>query len=205
MQAGRVGDEAKCPEDGHSCSVCKHVTVGPSTKGSPDVFINNQPVLRVGDPGEHSETCCGDNKWRAKTGSSTVTANGLPLHRVGDETEHCGGDGKLITGSSDVAVGSGGNGARSESPKGSVKLEVTDAWGRVLKGVTARVLSPDGVKEVKFDGSTSLSGLHRGTTILVEKALQQSEADAGAVKGIVPAGTRMITPRKKPAQSSAKK
>lgn len=205
MQAGRVGDEAKCPEDGHSCAACKHVTVGPATKGSPDVFINNQAVLRVGDPGEHSETCCGDNKWRAKAGSSTVTANGLPLHRVGDETEHCGGNGKLITGSSDVAVGSGGNGARSESPKGSVKLEVTDAWGRSLKGVTARVLSPDGVKEVKFDGSTSLSGLHKGTTVIVEKALQQSEADAGAVKGIVPAGTRMITPRKKPSKASGTK
>jgi hypothetical protein len=58
---------------------------------------------------------------------------------------------------------------------------------------------------VKFDGSTSLSGLHKGTTVIVEKALQQSGADAGAVKGIVPAGTRMITPRKKPSKASGKK
>ena len=84
-----------------------------------------------------------------------------------------------------------------------MKLKVTDAWGRSLKGVTARVLSPDGVKEVKFDGSTSLSGLHKGTTVVVEKAFQLSQADAGAVRGRVPAGTRMITPRKK--QGSGKK
>lgn len=202
MKAGRVGDEAKCPEDGHSCPECKHVTAGPAEKGSPDVFINNQAVLRVGDPGSHSETCCGDNKWRAKTGSSTVTVNGLPVHRVGDDTEHCGGTGQLVTGSGDVQIGSGGSGATS-SEKKSLNLTVTDAFGRQLKDVTARVLSPDGVKEVKFDGSTSLSDLHKGSTIIVEKNIQQSQADGGAVKGIVPNGTRMLSDQKKVAPPPA--
>lgn len=211
MKAGRVGDEAKCPEDGHSCPSCKHVTVGPSKKGSPDVYINNQSVLRVGDPGEHSETCCGDNTWRAKTGSSTVTVNGLPIHRVGDETEHCGGVGKLITGSSDVDIGSGGSGAQQKDQKSGLNIDVKDAFGRSLADVTARILSPDGVKEVKFNGTTNLNDMHRGSTVIIEKGLQESQADGGAVKGIVPDGTRMVTPIKKqeappaaaPAQSAA--
>jgi uncharacterized Zn-binding protein involved in type VI secretion len=200
MKAGRVGDEARCLEDGHACPACKHVTAGPSKKGSPDVFINNQPVLRVGDPGEHTETCCGKNKWRAKTGSSTVTINGLPIHRVGDATEHCGGVGKLITGSSNVDVGSGGVGARVFEPEKALTIQVTDAFDRALQGVKARVLSPDGeMKEVVFDGVTSLSGLHKGSSVLVEKTLQRSKADRGAVKGVVPSGTRLVTPPKKQA------
>lgn len=205
MKAGRVGDEAKCPEDGHAHPCCKHVTVGPSTHGSPNVFINNQPVMRFGDPGEHTETCCGKNTWRATGGSSTVTVNGLPLHRVGDETAHCGGKGKLITGSGDVLVGDGGNGAASHDKKGAVSVRVTDAFDRPLKGVVVRVLSPEGMEEKKFDGDVSLSGMHKGTTVIVEKDLQHSQADEKAVKGIVPAGTRMITPRKKPAATPSPK
>ena len=198
MKAGRLGDEATRPDGAPSCPKCKGVKEGPSKKGSPDVFINGQPVLRVGDKGEHAEVCCGKSAWRAKTGSSTVTINGMPMHRVGDAIEQGEAVGQLVTGSSDVEVGSGGTGARSPEDKRSLRLEVTDAFGRALEGVKARVLSPDGVKEVVFDGSTELSDMHRGSTIVVEKSLQKSKADAGAVKGIVPAGTRMITPRKKP-------
>ncbi|HZF52636.1 MAG TPA: PAAR domain-containing protein, partial [Polyangiaceae bacterium] len=200
MKAGRVGDEAKCPEDGHKCPKCKHVTVGPAIKGSPDTYINNQPTLRVGDRGMHTEKCCGANAWRAMTGSSTVTVNGLPIHRVGDETKHCGGLGRLIIGSPDVNVGSGGEGADSADEEGSVDLEVTDAFDRPLEDVTVRVLSPEGVvKEVKFDGQKKLDGLPKGATVIVEKTLQKSKADRPAVKGIVPKGERMVTPRKKPA------
>jgi uncharacterized Zn-binding protein involved in type VI secretion len=206
MKAGRVGDEAKCPEDGHKCPKCKHVTVGPAIKGSPDTYINNQPTLRVGDRGMHTEKCCGANAWRAMTGSSTVTVNGLPIHRVGDETKHCGGLGRLIVGSPDVNVGSGGEGADSADEEGSVDLEVTDAFDRPLEDVTVRVLSPEGVlKEVKFDGQKKLDGLPKGATVIVEKTLQKSKADRPAVKGIVPKGERMVTPRKKPAAPPAPK
>ncbi|HLM73397.1 MAG TPA: PAAR domain-containing protein, partial [Polyangiaceae bacterium] len=206
MRAGRVGDEAKCPEDGHKCPSCKHVTVGPAIKGSPDVYINNQPTLRIGDRGMHTDKCCGANAWRAMTGSSTVTVNGLPVHRMGDETKHCGGLGRLIIGSPDVNVGDGGEGADSTDEEGSVDLEVTDAFDRPLEDVTVRVLSPEGViKEVKFDGHKKLDGLPKGATVIVEKTLQKSKADRPAVKGIVPKGERMVTPRKKPAAPPAAK
>jgi uncharacterized Zn-binding protein involved in type VI secretion len=194
MKAGRVGDEATRPDDVKVCPRCKSVTSGPSKEGSADVYVNGQPALRMGDKGQFAEggVCCGKNTWRATTGSSTVTVNGMPLHRVGDEIASGGKVGRLATGSSDVEVGSGGFGARSPEATTSLDLTVTDAFGRSLKGVKARVLSPDGVTDVKFDGSTKLSGLHKGSTVVVEKALQRSKADPGAVKGVVPPGTRMV-------------
>lgn len=196
MKAGRLGDEATRPENAPVCPRCKGVKEGPSKGGSTDVFINGQPALRVGDRGEHTGVCCGKSTWRAKTGSSTVTINGLPIHRVGDDIEQGDAVGQLIMGSSDVEVGSGGFGAKSPEDKRSLTIKVTDAF-RTLKGVKARVLSPDGVKEVEFDGATQLSDMHKGSTVVVQKALQSSKADAGAVKGIVPSGTGMVTPKKK--------
>jgi uncharacterized Zn-binding protein involved in type VI secretion len=202
MKAGRLGDEATRPDNAPSCPACKRVKEGPSKKGSPDVFINGQPVLRVGDRGNHAEACSCKSAWRAKTGSSTVTINGMPMHRVGDEIEQGEAVGQLITGSSDVEVGSGGFGARSPEEKRSLNVQVTDGFGRALKGVKARVLSPDGVKEVVFDGSTQLVDMHKGSTVVVEKALQKSKADAGAVKGIVPEGTGMVASKKKKAAAA---
>jgi hypothetical protein len=52
--ASRVNDKAKCPSDSHGKQCCSHSVTGPAVSGSPDVFINGQPVLRIGDPGEHS-------------------------------------------------------------------------------------------------------------------------------------------------------
>jgi uncharacterized Zn-binding protein involved in type VI secretion len=196
MKAGRVGDEATRPDDAVVCPTCKTIKAGPSTKGSTDVFINGAPALRVGDKGEFAGICCGKNAWRATTGSSTVTLNGMPITRVGDEIENGGKIGRLVTGSGDVHVGSGGFGARSPDDTRSLTVTVTDAFGRALQGVKARVLSPDGVSKVLFDGTTNLSGLHKGSTVIVEKALQRSKVDPGAVKGIVPSGMRMVTPKK---------
>ena len=203
MKAGRLGDEATRPDNAPVCPRCKRIKEGPSKVGSSDVFINGQPGLRVGDRGEHSGVCCGKSAWRAKTGSSTVTINGMPLARVGDEIEQGEGVGQLITGSSDVEVGSGGVGARSPGEKRSLRVKVTDAFDRPLKGVKARVLSPDGVKEVVFDGETQLRDMHKGSTVVVQKALQSSKADSGAVKGIVPDGTGMVAPKKKKAAAAA--
>ncbi|GEM_PF-1318491 len=97
---GRLGDS-------HGCPACTHSVKGPAVQGSSNVFVNSLPALRVDDRGIHS-ACCGPNTWVAKKGSDTVFINGKPAHRKNDKTEHCGGEGKLIEGSSNVFVGDGG-------------------------------------------------------------------------------------------------
>ena len=68
QRQGRVGDKAKIPNDSHGKPCCSHTCEGPATAGSPNVTVNNKQALRVTDPGTHS-SCCGPNKWNAKTGS----------------------------------------------------------------------------------------------------------------------------------------
>ena len=101
---GRLGDKSQVPADGHGCPGCPHSCIGPATAGSPDVFTNNKPSLRVGDPGVHA-ACCGPNTWTAAVGSSTVLINNLAAHRLNDMDTHCGGVGKLVEGSPDVITG----------------------------------------------------------------------------------------------------
>lgn len=108
---GRLGDKSQAPADGHGCPACPHPVIGPAVQGSPNVFVNSRPAVRVGDMGIHA-ACCGPNMWKAVEGSATVFFNGKPAHRMGDKDQHCGGSGKLINGSSNVYVGdSGGSGA----------------------------------------------------------------------------------------------
>lgn len=101
---GRLGDESKAPIDAHGCPACPHSVSGPAIEGSPDVFINFKPALRVGDKGVHT-ACCGPNMWTATKGSGTVFINHRPAHRKGDLDLHCGGIGTLSEGSPDVNVG----------------------------------------------------------------------------------------------------
>jgi uncharacterized Zn-binding protein involved in type VI secretion len=101
---GRLGDKAQIPADAHGCPGCPHPGTGPAIAGSPDVFVNGKPALRVNDTGVHA-VCCGSNMWSASQGSSTVFINGKAAHRNGDPTKHCGGTGKLIESSEDVLVG----------------------------------------------------------------------------------------------------
>jgi uncharacterized Zn-binding protein involved in type VI secretion len=101
---GRVGDKAKVKQDAHGCPSCPHPGVGPATAGSPTVFVNGKPALRVDDVGIHA-ACCGSNTWQANQGSSTVFINGKAAFRKGDATKHCGGQGKLVDGSENVIVG----------------------------------------------------------------------------------------------------
>lgn len=100
----RVGDKANCPADSHGKKCCAHNVTGPAVSGSPDVSINGQAVLRIGDPGVHS-ACCGPNTWQTAAGSATVVVNGMPVVRFGDATSHCGGSGTMIEGSNDVSIG----------------------------------------------------------------------------------------------------
>ena len=101
---GRLGDQAQIPADSHGCPACPHPAIGPAIGGSGDVNVNGRPALRVGDPGMHA-ACCGPNTWQANAGSGTVKINGKAAHRLGDAVQHCGGNGQLVEGSSDVIVG----------------------------------------------------------------------------------------------------
>jgi uncharacterized Zn-binding protein involved in type VI secretion len=101
---GRLGDLSQVPADAHGCPACPHPGVGPAIVGSPNVTVNKMPALRVDDTGIHA-ACCGPNTWTAQAGSSTVFINNKAAHRQGDADKHCGGMGKLITGSPNVMVG----------------------------------------------------------------------------------------------------
>jgi uncharacterized Zn-binding protein involved in type VI secretion len=100
----RLGDKSQVPVDAHGCPACPHPGIGPAIVGSPDVFVNGRPALRVFDKGIHT-ACCGPNTWVAIVGSSTVAINGKPAHRMGDLDRHCGGIGQMIEGSYDVITG----------------------------------------------------------------------------------------------------
>jgi uncharacterized Zn-binding protein involved in type VI secretion len=101
---GRVNDIAFVPADAHGCPACPHPASGPAVNGSPNVLVNGQPALRIGDPGVHV-ACCGPKIWAASMGSGSVSINNIPAHRLGDLTAHCGGVGTLVSGSGNVIVG----------------------------------------------------------------------------------------------------
>lgn len=100
----RLGDNAKVSPDAHGCPACPHTCVGPAIMGSPNVFTNSMPSVRVGDMGIHA-ACCGPNMWQAAKGSGTVFINGKAAHRLDDKTTHCGGSGQTIVGSPTVITG----------------------------------------------------------------------------------------------------
>ena len=100
----RLGDKAKAEADSHGCPACPHTVIGPAVSGSPTVMINNKPALRMGDKGVHS-SCCGANAWQVVGASKTVYIDGLPAARTGDETRHCGAQGKIVEGSTDIEAG----------------------------------------------------------------------------------------------------
>jgi len=78
--------------------------VGPAIVGSPTVFVNKRPALRMNDTGMHA-ACCNTNTWQAIRGSMTVFINGMAAHRMGDTDRHCGGIGMMIEGSPNVMTG----------------------------------------------------------------------------------------------------
>jgi uncharacterized Zn-binding protein involved in type VI secretion len=63
----------------------------PCLIGSPDVFVNNKPVVRIGDNYSQTHTCGNDTHVMgvAATGSSTVLVNNKGVHRTGDLVQ-CG-------------------------------------------------------------------------------------------------------------------
>lgn len=77
----------------------KDVTGGSNIKGSPDVFVNNKPVVRVGDnvaghgPGPHAAPVM-------VAGSTNVFTNNIETCRQGDPAS-CG---HTASGSSDTFI-----------------------------------------------------------------------------------------------------
>ena len=100
-QVCRLSDIGMVQGDGHGCPSCSHVCSGPVINASNNVFINSLGACREGDPGIHA-SCCGPNTFTVAAGSGNVNVNGKPLVRTNDKTEHCGGTGKMITGSPNV-------------------------------------------------------------------------------------------------------
>ena len=103
-EQSRLGDTSNVPVDAHGCPGCPHNCTGPAILGSPDVFVNGRPAIRVSDMGVHA-VCCGPNIWFAKSGSSSVFINNLKAHRKGDSDQHCGGMGTMKEGSGNVITG----------------------------------------------------------------------------------------------------
>lgn len=101
----RVGDIAFCPScvHGKPCCASGHPVSGPATVGSPNVFVNGVPALRLGDPGVHVG-CCGSNTWVVAGGSAVVLINGIPAARLGDPTTHCGGAGVMTSAAPTVLI-----------------------------------------------------------------------------------------------------
>lgn len=97
-------DKSNVPACAHGCPACPHPCIGPAILGSPDVFVNKKPALRVDDVGIHA-ACCGPNMWKATKGSGTVFINNKAAHRQGDQDKHCGGTGQLVEGSPTVITG----------------------------------------------------------------------------------------------------
>ena len=100
-QACRLSDIAMVQGDAHACYICPHVAQGPIINASNNVFINSLGACREGDPGIHA-VCCGPNTYKTAAGSPNVKVNGKALVRMNDQTQHCGGNGKMTTGSPNV-------------------------------------------------------------------------------------------------------
>ncbi len=107
----RIGRIMNAPTDyaknsKHGCGRCKkcgkHLVMGPAVTGSPDVFIDGYPVVRVGDTGVHEQAVCcasGGGQWLAlrSVTNTTVYINGRLAFCDGDITLHDGSDlGKWI-------------------------------------------------------------------------------------------------------------
>lgn len=149
---GRVGDLGFCSADAHGCVACAHPVIGPATSGSADVLVNGLGALRDKDPGIHAP-CCGPNAWNADGGAPHVFINGEKAFRQQDPTKHCGGHGKLVTGSSNVFVGNKGGGR--EDDKSFIYIRLKDASGRPPLGLRFVLTLPDGSKK---EGSVDRTG-----------------------------------------------
>lgn len=168
---GRVGDISETTSDTHAHPCCAHICTGPAICGSEDVLVNGLPALRINDTGIHS-TCCGANVWQATEGATGVLINDQRAHREGDRTQHCGGAGRLITGSPNVLIGDIGGSGDSSDSETFIEIELLDDSGFP-------------VKAARFE--LELAGGHRLTGTLDDNGRAR-------VDGISPGGGRVRFP-----------
>ena len=76
---------------------CPHIVAGTITQGSPNVYVNELPVARLGDIVTHDCPHCGTG--HISSASATVSANGIKIARLGDEVTYPGGKGVITTAS----------------------------------------------------------------------------------------------------------
>lgn len=89
---------------GHEC----HFPPTPATGGSPNVFVNGKPLMRVGDAYVAHPCVVGHAPPHGRAlaaGSATVFVNGQPAGRTGDAID-CGGS--ASSGSGNVFIGDDG-------------------------------------------------------------------------------------------------
>ena len=166
-EAGRLGDNSKVSGDGHGCPACPHTAVGPAILGSPNVYVNGKPALRVDDKGVHA-ACCGPNMWTATAGAPHVFINSKAAHRKGDDDAHCGATGQLIQGSNNVFVGDGGGGGGGggksgglgpkASVAGKIAKEAGKTIGKAALGAAGELLKGNFTEFFRKIGAKSLSG-----------------------------------------------
>lgn len=84
---------------------CPHSRAGTNSVGSPNVYVNGQPLHRLSDTGPTN--CPHGGTFSSTAGSSTVYCNGHPVTRIGDTTtcQACGKSGNHASGSSNVFAG----------------------------------------------------------------------------------------------------
>jgi len=134
--AARLGDKINCPQKGHRTN--------PIKTGSPDVFFNGMPAVRVGD-----KTACGDT---ITEGCSSVLINGKPAAFLGCSTAH---GGIIINGSSNIFIGDEHGTTKVEAGKHDQHLIFEDQDGQLLDNIPYRLTDPRG--EV-FEGMTGADG-----------------------------------------------
>lgn len=106
---------------GHGC----HFPPSPATGGSPDVFVNGRPLMRVGDAYVPHGCVAGHAPPHGRAlsaGSASVFVNGKPAGRRGDAVD-CGG--QAMTASGDVFIGD--EGGRSEAAECQREAAATSA------------------------------------------------------------------------------
>lgn len=90
-----------------------------AVQGSPNVFINGQPAVRVGDVYQ-------SEAHPASSGSATVNINGKPAVRIGDSV---GGHASASTGSPNVFIGDSSYGAATANKRPVYEILLTQVPG----------------------------------------------------------------------------
>ncbi len=115
--------------------ICTGHDACPSRKaveGSPDVFIDGHPVVRLGDLwASHGCPAHAPHQGRVMQASDEVTVNDLPVVRVGDPLD-CGG---VVKTGSEALYAGGGLTAKKEETKGPPPRSKAEEQNAILKAM----------------------------------------------------------------------